>query len=100
MEEQYLAIALSANRTRKQYGSRHFCTVHNKILDKNHLDDCTLLAGKWKPTEFNNDIKLKQVNDFETERLMELKDHLCFLNARIQKMESKKLFICTSNTVV
>ena len=50
---QYLALAISANRTRVHYGQKHFCVKHDKVVDKHHIDDCHLLKGKHHPTAFN-----------------------------------------------
>ena len=39
-----LMLAISAKRTMSNYGKRHFCRKHGKLLDKKHIDECDILS--------------------------------------------------------
>ena len=48
-----LMLAVSANRTRVNFGNKHACLTQNCKVDKTHIDECTHLKSVFKVTEFN-----------------------------------------------
>ena len=79
---QYLALAISAKRTRVHFGQRHYCVKHEKIVDKNHIDECDLLKGKYPTTEFNQELFVTSIKAFTQERFEKMKEHHTFLRDR------------------
>jgi hypothetical protein len=47
-----LMLATTALRTRTHWGHTYMCTTHMKRVDRNHINECTLINGDKKVTEF------------------------------------------------
>jgi hypothetical protein len=43
-----LILALGQHRTTDTFGTLHYCTCHDKLLDKSHINECTLLNEHGK----------------------------------------------------
>ena len=51
-------------------------------VDKNHIDDCDLLKGKYPTTEFNQELFVTSIKAFTQERFEKMKEHHTFLRDR------------------
>ena len=48
-----MMLAVSFNRTIVHYGVRHYCNEHQAMVDKNHINECSLIQECGKVTQFN-----------------------------------------------
>lgn len=50
-----LMLSIAANRILVHHGHRHFCKLHTKIIDRQHIDDCNILNNNSakKVTHYN-----------------------------------------------
>lgn len=54
-----MIFAVSCKRTIVHYDERHYCKEHEKIVNRDHLDECNLITKFGKPTKFNDIIENK-----------------------------------------
>ena len=92
-EEEELALALSQSRTCLHWSDKHFCRHHNRIVDKNHINDCDQLRGAFEVTSFNVEIKTSQIYTWPADRIIQLKAHLAHLNTKIQQLEKTGIYV-------
>ena len=45
-----LMICITHNRSKTHYGHKHVCLTHKCKVDRKHIDECSLLQSKFKPT--------------------------------------------------
>ena len=92
-----MMLSVSAYRTRVHHHERHFCTLHKKKVDKQHLDECCLLRSTYKPTEFNEVLETKQINDLVDSEKMKILQHYDWLHGRIALLVGNKTFMEVDN---
>lgn len=92
-----MMLSVSAYRTRVHHHERHFCTLHKKKVDKHHLDECCLLRSTYKPTEFNEVLETKQINDLVDSEKMKILQHYDWLHGRIALLVGNKNFMEVDN---
>ena len=54
--------ATSAGRTSINYEQTHFCTHHNKILDKDHLFNCDVVKANFRIPKMINRLKIENLS--------------------------------------
>ena len=96
---QYLALAISTNRTRVHFGQRHYCIRHSKVVDKHHIDVCDLLKGKFTPTEFNIDLNEKGTVSLSPQRYNDLRNHLLYLEKVIAVLENNEKYLSVKTQI-
>ena len=88
-----MLLALSASRTKVQWGEKHFCKKHDKVVNKHHIDECDLLYGTYKPTAFNEELNNIPLNLLSVNKYDELEKHLDSLHRRITSLETSGIYI-------
>lgn len=66
-----LALALTRDRTATSFVYLYFCNIHNRPVDKKHIDECQCLNHDYyKVTQILNPVKdLGKIYDCDAEKL-------------------------------
>ena len=96
-------LAIAANRTLTHFGHRHFCRRHGKLLDKNHIDECSILnpSSEKKVTYYNATLEKTSLHDLKEAELREVIDHYARLDTviNIYAREDSKVFLAVRDSV-
>ena len=52
-----MMMSVASSRTLVHYGHRHFCKEHKRVVDKSHINECSLLSGCGEITQYNDILK-------------------------------------------
>ena len=66
--------------------------LHQKTLDKRHLDDCSLLRNDAddKPTKFNELLEDSSIYDLPERKLQEVTDHYLWLQKQLDRLQKSQ----------
>ena len=88
-----LMLSVSANPTLIHFGHKHACLEHRKIVDKDHIDECSFLQGAYPPRHFNDMIKGIALNNLPDKTYNLINKHYKELLLLIDEQETKGNFI-------
>ena len=89
-----LILAVSAKRTINYFGKFHYCKQHEKIVDKNHIDDCIYLFNDGKdPTFFNDRLNVIVLKQLDQKEYDEIVNHFKFLQGTLAQLIQDDVFV-------
>lgn len=83
MKIRLLMLSVSTNRTQIHFGHRHLCMKHEKVVDKNHIDDCDLLIKDGRVPRQYNELLKKSLYDMTLSEVVSVRTHFSELAALI-----------------
>ena len=85
-----LICAVTSGRTMTPFSKRHYCKKHQKVVDKKHIDSCSLINDMGPPTKYNLILERLQWRNIPSFTAKHILIHFGWMQARIEKLEEEK----------
>ena len=88
-------MAIERGATTHKYSKNHYCKAHQKIVDRNHRDECELIQEyDYKISEIVDILKEKEsLYDLDQADLMVLHQRLTKLKEKLDKLVESGIFV-------